>query len=94
MKTTLDLPGDLVREIKLKAVQDGRKLKDAVAELLRRGLAAGAASAAEGAARKKRAKLPVVRCRHAAKAAAEMTPERVADLLLKQETAWHDEVGR
>ena len=33
MKTTLDLPNDLVREIKLKAVHEGRKLKDAMAEL-------------------------------------------------------------
>ena len=35
MKTTLELPGDLVREIKLRALHDGRKLKDAMADLLR-----------------------------------------------------------
>jgi hypothetical protein len=40
MKTTLDLPDALVREIKLRAVQQGLKLKDAVADLLRKGLAA------------------------------------------------------
>ena len=40
MKTTLDLPDALVKEVKVRAVQEGRKLKDAVAELLRRGLAA------------------------------------------------------
>ena len=39
MKTTLDLPDALVKEVKVRAVQEGRKLKDAVAELLRRGLA-------------------------------------------------------
>jgi hypothetical protein len=39
MKTTLDLPDALVKEIKLRAVHDGKKLKDIVAELLRRGLA-------------------------------------------------------
>jgi hypothetical protein len=41
MKTTLDLPDDLVKEVKLRAVHEGKKLKDAVAELLRKGLAAG-----------------------------------------------------
>ena len=40
MKTTLDLPPDLVKEMKLLAVHQGKKLKDAAAELLRKGLAA------------------------------------------------------
>ena len=39
MKTTFDLPNDLVREIKLRALDDGRKLKDAVVDLLQKGLA-------------------------------------------------------
>lgn len=38
MKTTIDLPADLVREMKLRAVKEGRKLKDVAAELLRQGL--------------------------------------------------------
>ena len=38
MKTTLELPDDLVREIKLRAVHEGRKLKDVIADLLRTGL--------------------------------------------------------
>jgi hypothetical protein len=38
VKTTIDLPADLVREIKLRAVHEGRKLKDVAAELLKRGL--------------------------------------------------------
>ncbi len=42
MKTTLDLPDDLVKEIKLHAVNEGKKLKDAMAELLRKGLSATA----------------------------------------------------
>src|SRR5437868_2341669 len=40
MKTTLDLPDLLVKQVKLRAVRDGQKLKDAVADLLRKGLAA------------------------------------------------------
>ncbi|MDA7518948.1 hypothetical protein N9A89_01585 [Akkermansiaceae bacterium] len=38
MKTTLDLPEDLVTEIKLKAVRERRKMKDVAAEALRKGL--------------------------------------------------------
>ncbi len=38
MKTTLELPDDLVREIKQRAVMQDRAFKDLVAELLRRGL--------------------------------------------------------
>jgi hypothetical protein len=41
MKTTVDLPSDLVREIKLRAVNEGRKLKEVVSDLLRFGLAEG-----------------------------------------------------
>ena len=40
MKTTLDLPDDLVKEMKLLAIHEGKKLKDAVADLLRKGLSA------------------------------------------------------
>lgn len=39
MKTTVDLPPELVKEIKLRAVHDGRKLKETLADLLRIGLA-------------------------------------------------------
>jgi plasmid stability protein len=39
MKTTVDLPDNLLRQIKLRAVRNGRKLKDMVIELLRKGLA-------------------------------------------------------
>jgi plasmid stability protein len=43
MKTTLDLPHELVREMKLRAAHEGRKIKDVVASLLVSGLAAEAA---------------------------------------------------
>jgi hypothetical protein len=39
MKTTLDLPDDLVHALKLRALQEGRKLKELVATLLASGLA-------------------------------------------------------
>jgi hypothetical protein len=40
VKTTIDLPEPLVREMKLRAVQEGRKLKDVAAEVFQRGLQA------------------------------------------------------
>ncbi|NJL18754.1 MAG: hypothetical protein HC901_00030 [Bdellovibrionaceae bacterium] len=45
MKTTLDLPDDLVRRMKIRAVEAGIPLKRLVTELLRQSLSAGAASA-------------------------------------------------
>ncbi len=38
MKTTLDLPGELIREVKLRAVTQRRTVKDLVAEFLRQGM--------------------------------------------------------
>lgn len=40
MKTTLELPDDLMRRIKLRAVHRNRKLKDEIAQLLEAGMAA------------------------------------------------------
>jgi hypothetical protein len=42
MKTTVELPDDLVKEIKLHALEEGQRLKEVVARLLRAGLDAGA----------------------------------------------------
>ena len=38
MKTTIDLPPELVKQMKLRAVNEGRKLKDIAAEIITRGL--------------------------------------------------------
>lgn len=40
MKTTLELPPDLVRDIERHASQEGRQIDEAAADLLRKGLAA------------------------------------------------------
>lgn len=85
VKTTLDLPADLVRQVKLRALHDGKKLKDAVAELLRRGLAARRAPTR----RSSRVQLPLVQC----KRAAELTPARIAAILVEQDAAWHRETS-
>jgi plasmid stability protein len=39
MKTTLDMPDELMRRIKLRAVHRNRKLKDEIAQLLEAGMA-------------------------------------------------------
>ncbi len=95
MKTTLDLPDALVKQVKLRALRDGRKLKDAVADLLHKGLAVNATSAAAPVvARDKQTGLPLIKCKRAASPQDELTPERVADLLLAQEAGWHHAAGR
>src|SRR5258708_8633950 len=38
MKTTIELPDDLIKEVKMLAINQGRKLKDVVADLLRHAL--------------------------------------------------------
>src|SRR6185295_3547501 len=81
MKTTLDLPEELVREVKIRAVQENRRLKDTVADLLRRGLSQERMPAMV----RRRVKLPLVECAHEARPGEEMTPERVADVLLEEE---------
>lgn len=40
MKTTFELPDALVKEVKILAVHEGKKLKEMAADLLREGLAA------------------------------------------------------
>ena len=40
MKTTIELPDDLMQRVKLRAVHAHRKLKDEVADLLERGMRA------------------------------------------------------
>ena len=92
MKTTLDLPDGLMRQVKLRAVHDGRKLKDTVAELLRKGLAADeehAPASDPSIVRDEKTRLPVIQCKQAATPEEEITPERLADILLAQEAEWH-----
>ena len=82
MKTTLDLPDDLVRAVKIHAVEENKKLKDAIADLLRRGLAQERGVTPRV---RRRLKLPLVECAHEAQPGDEMTPERVAEVLLDEE---------
>lgn len=91
MKTTLDLPDDLVREVKIHAVNENRKLKDAVADLLRRGLDQKLAMPAKA---RRRLKLPLVECAHEARPDEEMTAERLAKVLIEDEVGMYRDALR
>jgi hypothetical protein len=86
MKTTLDLPDDLMRAVKMRAIEENRKLKDTIADLLRRGLAQ---QPGVPPAVRQRVRLPLVQCAHEARPGEEMTPERVAEILLEEEARGH-----
>ncbi|HSS75122.1 MAG TPA: antitoxin [Thermoanaerobaculia bacterium] len=86
MKTTLDLPDDLVRAVKIRAAEENRKLKDLMADLLRRGLIQKRGVPAPA---RRRLKLPLIECAHEARPGEEMTPERVAEVLLEEEARVH-----
>ena len=98
MKTTVDLPAALVKQVKLRAVQEGRKLKDEVADLLCKGLAVAMNTEPDNLApvvsKDKQTGLPLIQCKQNASPSEEVTPERVAEILLTQETDWHHAAGR
>lgn len=70
-----------MRTVKLRAVRENRKLKDMIADLLRRGLSQELETPATTP---KRVQLPLVRCAQNARTD-EMTPDRVAQILLDEE---------
>lgn len=74
MKTTLDLPDELIREVKLRAVIQGRTLRDLVADFLRQGLGMATPKSPEPPPSDSMVEvvpggLPVIRCRADAPAA-------------------------
>ena len=97
MKTTLELPDALVKQIKLRAVRDGLKLKDLVASLLRRGLAADDETPPPPKAKivydKKRG-WPIIVGGHPAAPGEEITPDRLFEIMQEQELEWHEAASR
>jgi plasmid stability protein len=91
MKTTLNLPDDLMRAVKLRAVEEDRTLTETIADLLRRGLAQEPSPAPTI---RNRVQLPLVRGAHPARPDEEMTPERIAQILLDQEAEWSRDAVR
>lgn len=91
MKTTLNLPDDLMRAVKLRAVEENRTLTAMITDLLRRGLAQEPAAPP---AISNRVKLPLVKGPHRGRPDEEMTPDRVAQVLLDQEAERSHDASR
>lgn len=89
MKTTLDLPDELMRAVKVQAAENDLKLKDFVADLLRQGLAVVAAGRPTV---RNRIQFPLVKCAHPARPGNELTPDRVATILAEGEVSDLDTV--
>ena len=82
MKTTLNLPDDLMRTVKMRAVLEDKTLQETIAELLRRGLMETPAPLHSAPTI---VRLPLVDCAHEATPGYQLTPERAAQALLDQE---------
>lgn len=87
MKTTVDLPDELLRAVKIRAAAEGRRLREVMADLIRLGLEqeTRGAQGRSGERTEARVRLPLVRCAHPAAPGEELTPERVAALLAADE---------
>jgi hypothetical protein len=90
MKTTFDLPKKLVRELKIRAARDGRKVKDVAADCLSRGLSELAKPnlAKPIFTIDKSTGFPVIKNGRAAPAGQELTPDRISEILIEQEAQW------
>jgi len=94
MKTTLDLPDELIREVKLRAVVQGRTLRDLVADFLRQGLGMAPPPRSERPPAGSMVEigdtgLPVIRCRPDA-AASQTSVEEL--LKLEQQTQTEEDL--
>jgi len=86
MKTTLELPDDLVMEMKMRAVRERRKLKDVAAEVFRRGLMSTEESPESAVSKPKRRKirLPLIPTSPDAPRI-NVTPQQLHDLEMEAE---------
>ena len=95
MRTTIDLPPELVRALKIRAVNEGRKMKDLAADLLHRGLALPGAVPTPQPVKPRIVKqadgLPVVECKQHAPATRMSTD---ALLALEQEAINREDLQR
>lgn len=96
MKTTMDLPDELMREVKLRAVMQGRTIKDLVTEYLSQCVGMAPRADADQPFSSPMVLigsrgLPVIRCASDAPA----TRMSVEELLkLEQETQWQEDAQR
>jgi plasmid stability protein len=78
----MDLPDELLRAVKIRAVNEGRRFKDVMADVVRRGLADDAPPAV-----RTKVRLPLVRGAHPARSEDEMTTDRVAEVVERDDVA-------
>jgi len=90
MKTTIDLPEPLVRDMKLRAAKEGRKLKDVATEVFEAGLRVSSAPRAPRAYRQK-LDTPLFACEAAEASAPGMS---VRELLKLEQRAQAEEDAR
>jgi plasmid stability protein len=89
VKTTLDLPEELVREMKIRAAREGRKLREIATEIFQRGLSAPEPKP-KAATKGKQVKLPLLK---GGTATRQFTPAELDEILLQQEVEWHHEAA-
>jgi hypothetical protein len=82
MKTTIDLPDDLVKTLKLRAIHEDRTLKDLITEMLKNAVGRdGQATTTQ------RARFPLLPESKLAQPGRNLTPERVHELLTEDEVS-------
>jgi plasmid stability protein len=91
MKTTIDLPEPLVRAMKLRAAQEGRKLKDVATEIFRLGLNAPSQSVDEKPLRQKLV-APLFICEPSQASASGMKIDQL--LRLEQQAQMEEDLNR
>lgn len=91
MELELDLPDGLVEAMKMRTVEENCSLPDLMTESIRCGMDN---HPAEPGAIRNRVRLPFVHGAQSAETSEELTPERVADILLAQEAEAHNDLLR
>jgi hypothetical protein len=82
VKTTIDIPDDIMQRVKIRAVEENRRLKDLIPDLLLRRLDTDPLAVPREL---HRVRLPLIEGGHPAPAGEELTAGRIAEILLRQE---------
>jgi hypothetical protein len=81
MRTTIDIPDALGRQVKMRAAQEGRSLKTLITQAIERELGANAARTVPAAT----PSLPVIRSSRPG--SLKITPAEISELLVREEAA-------
>jgi predicted transcriptional regulator len=79
MKTTIELPDDLLRDVKVLAAREGRTMKELLAEMIRAFMKSKAPG--KRTHRLTYDEMPLLKGKRKARAGKEITPERVYEVL-------------